>query len=120
MRGVSVSIETLLGSRTPWACSAGPAAVGICEDPGHVPGCVAVGDVVAAVVELLAAAQANLELSDAPTGDVHLQRDEGLPLGLGLGEQGQDLIVVEQQLAWSLGIVVVSVARVPGRNVGAH
>src|SRR5450759_4647804 len=75
--GVQIGVTTAGGP-----ASARSAAVGVCEDPGHIPRCVAVGDVVAAVVELLAAAQADLQLSDAPTGDVPHEGDEGLPLGL--------------------------------------
>ena len=70
-------------------------------------------------MELLAAPQADLELGSAALIDVHLERHEREPLGLCLGQQGQYLAAMEQQLALALGLVVVAVACVPGRDVRA-
>ena len=59
-----------------------------------------VGDVAAAIVELLAARETELELRLA-AGQVHPQRHDRLALLLGATEQLVDLAAVEQQLARS-------------------
>jgi len=70
-------------------------------------------------VELLAAPQADLQLGVAPVVDVEAERDEGQALRLRPAEELVDLVLVEEELASALRLVVPAVAgRVRG-DVGA-
>ena len=96
-----------------------PAALRVGQFAGDVPPRVAVGDVAAAVVELLAAGEPELDLGPALLVDVEPQRDDRLALGLRLAQQLVDLGAVEEELAGPLGLVVVAVAAFERRDVGA-
>jgi hypothetical protein len=80
---------------------------------------VPLGDGPPLVVQLLAARQAELDLGVPPLGDVQPKRDDGESLGLRLAQELVDLVAMEEQLAISLGLVVLPVAPVPRGDVRA-
>ena len=137
--GTSSTPPTMTRPGSPAACAStasmtGPMPQPVRERHGHdllapalgvgqlardvAPG-VAVGDVAAAVVELLAARQPELDLGPAALVDVQPQRHDRLALGLGPAQQLVDLGAVEQQLAGPLRLVVVAVAALERGDVGA-
>lgn len=71
---------------------------------------------VALVVQLLAAADAEIDL-DAPVLEEHLQRHERQSLRLGLQLEVEDLLRVHEQLALALRLVVEPVAEAVARDV---
>ena len=75
------------------------------------------GDLAAAVVELLALPEAELQLRLAALRDVELQRDERQALRLRAAQELVDLVAMEQELPIPLRLVVRAVAALPGRDV---
>src|SRR5262245_61087556 len=82
----------------------------------HFAASIAGGDLAAAVVELLALAQPELQLRLTPLGDVDLQRDQGQPLRFCAAQELIDLVAMEQELAVALRLVVEAVAALPRRD----
>jgi hypothetical protein len=97
--------------------SASPLGVG--ELAGHIATRVAVGDVAASVVGLLAPGEPQLELGPAFAGEIEAQRDDRQALRLRLAEQLVDLGAVQEQLPLALGLVVVPVGLLERSDVGA-
>src|SRR5262245_5521980 len=96
-----------------------PAPLGVGELALDVTTRVALRDVAPPIVVLLAAGETELDLRAPPAGDVHPQRHDRLALRLGPAEQLVDLRPVQQQLAHALGLVVVAVALLEWRDMGA-
>src|SRR5450432_2292851 len=86
------------------------AAGDVGELPGDVAAGVALGDVPAPVVELLAPGQADLDLGPPALVDVQPERDHRLALLLRLREELGQLGAVDEQLAGPLRLVVHPVA----------
>ena len=79
---------------------------------------VALGDGAPLVVRLLAARDAELQLGH-PVADVEAQRHQGQALGLRLPDQLGDLVPMQQQLPGPRRLVIVAVALLVGRDMGA-
>jgi hypothetical protein len=97
--------------------SASPLSVG--ELAGHLAVRIAIGDVAATVVGLLAAGETDLDLGSALAGEVQAKRDERQALRLRPAEQLVDLGAAEEQLANPLGLVVVAIGLFERRDMGA-
>src|SRR5207237_3894227 len=80
---------------------------------------IALGDIAPLVVELFAASQAELDLCPATLTDVEAERDDRLALLLRPPEELVDLGSMEEELARPLRLVVVAVALLERRDVGA-
>jgi hypothetical protein len=72
------------------------ASAGVGDIAIHLAAGIAIGDVLAVVVELLAPAQADLQLGAPAAGDVHLERHQRQALGFGTEQESQDLVAVKQ------------------------
>src|SRR5437667_5779200 len=79
---------------------------------------VALGNCAALVVDLLAATDPELELG-SPVPDVEAQGDDGQALGLGAPDQLGDLVLVQEELSRPARLVVVAIALLVWRDVGA-
>src|SRR4051794_37446360 len=117
----SIGAPNLSGTRhgpiagSPATTLAAPLCVG--ELAGDVASGVAIGDVTPPVMELLAAGEAELDLSPALLVDVEPERHDRLALRLGAAQELVDLGPAEQQLPDPLRLVVVAVGLRPRRDV---
>src|SRR4051794_20214105 len=85
------------------------AALRVGELAGDLPSRVAIGDLAASVVSLLAPGQTELDLRSTLAGEVQAERDEREALRSGPAEELVDLGPPEEQLALALRLVVVAV-----------
>src|SRR5664280_2319326 len=107
------------GARRPRAAAALPSPRGVRHRPVEVASRVALGDLAAPVVELLAAPEPDLQLRVPPAVDEEPERDDRQALRLGLAQQFVDLVAMEEQLPGALRLVVEAVAPGERRDVGA-
>src|SRR5512146_3426425 len=89
----------------------------IFDRPFDFPACFAGFDGLAAVVELLAFGESQLDLGMTALGEIDAEGDEGEALLLGLAEQLVDLFLMQQQLADPERVVVHDVAVAVGTDM---
>src|SRR5438132_7154846 len=102
--------------RDPTPCPRCLLAAGL-QRPLHVPVSLTLRDVAAFVAVLLPAGEGELDLGAAVL-EVELRRDERQTLLGDLAGQGREFLLVQEELAIPVGIVVGDVSLVVGRDMG--